>query len=172
MACAHWHAVHVQKWWLQYFWQKKHFLLPVFLSTHQAIRIDGRKRETSLNNRHPILPRHGIYTPCTSNTMATQGSPDGTTTSLLLMVVDTRPIRLQQPIAHRGSNNEGNKPILGLSWSARDMKRINPRAHTVGSLSNVVLLRIYWFAQGRLETWVRSRLPKHLNGKKVEIESC
>jgi hypothetical protein len=39
----------------------------------------------------------------------------------------------------------------------------------VGSLSNVALLRIYWFAQGRLESWVGSRLPKHLNNKKVEI---
>jgi hypothetical protein len=45
------------------------------------------------------------------------------------------------------------------------------RAH-VGSLSNAVLLRKYWFAQGRLDTWVGSRLPKHLNYKKVEIVSC
>ncbi|KAN0105730.1 hypothetical protein V8E52_010742 [Russula decolorans] len=42
------------------------------------------------------------------------------------------------------------------------------RTH-MGSLSNAALLRIYWFAQGRLETWVRSRLPKHLNDKEVEI---
>ena len=40
----------------------------------------------------------------------------------------------------------------------------------IGSLSNAALLRVYWFAQGRLETWVGSRLPKHLN-KKVEIVS-
>jgi hypothetical protein len=45
------------------------------------------------------------------------------------------------------------------------------RAH-VGSLSNSALLRIYWFAQGLLETWVGSRLPKHLNNKKLEIVSC
>ena len=53
-----------------------------------------------------------------------------------------------------------------LHWNefARD------RAH-VGSLSNVALLRIYWFAQGRLDTWVGSRLPKHLNYKKVETVS-
>ena len=44
------------------------------------------------------------------------------------------------------------------------------RAH-VGSLSNVALLRIYWFAHGRVETWVGSRLPKQLNYKKVEIVS-
>jgi len=44
------------------------------------------------------------------------------------------------------------------------------RAH-VGSLSNAALLRVYWFAQGRLDTWVGSRLPKHLNYKKVEIVS-
>ena len=44
------------------------------------------------------------------------------------------------------------------------------RAH-VGSLSNLALLRIYWFAHGRLETWVGSRLSKHLNYKKVEIVS-
>jgi hypothetical protein len=41
----------------------------------------------------------------------------------------------------------------------------------VGSLSNVALLRVYWFAQGRLDTCVGSRLPKHLNNKKVEIVS-
>ena len=45
------------------------------------------------------------------------------------------------------------------------------RAH-VGSLSSVMLLRAYWFAQGQLETWVGSRLPKHLKNKKVEIVSC
>ena len=44
------------------------------------------------------------------------------------------------------------------------------RAH-VGSLSNVALLRIYWFAQGQLDTWVGSKLPKHLNYKKVETVS-
>jgi len=44
------------------------------------------------------------------------------------------------------------------------------RAH-VGSLSNAALLRVYWFAQGRLDTWVGSRLPKHLNHKKVQIVS-
>jgi hypothetical protein len=41
----------------------------------------------------------------------------------------------------------------------------------VGSLSNVALLRVYWFAQGRLDTWVGSRLPKQLNHKKLEIVS-
>ena len=41
----------------------------------------------------------------------------------------------------------------------------------VGSLSNVALLRIYWFAHGRVEAWVGSRLPKHLSHKKVEIVS-
>jgi hypothetical protein len=53
-----------------------------------------------------------------------------------------------------------------LHWNefARD------RVH-VGSLSNAALLRVYWFAQGRLDTWVGSRLPKHLNYKKVEVVS-
>ena len=41
----------------------------------------------------------------------------------------------------------------------------------VGSLSNVALLRVYWFAHGRMEACVGSRLPKHLNHKKVEIVS-
>ena len=41
----------------------------------------------------------------------------------------------------------------------------------VGSLSNAALFRMYWFAQGLLETWVGSRHPKHLNNKKVEIVS-
>jgi hypothetical protein len=44
------------------------------------------------------------------------------------------------------------------------------RAH-VGSLSNAALLRVYWFAQGRLDSWVGSRLPKHINYKKVEVVS-
>jgi len=35
----------------------------------------------------------------------------------------------------------------------------------------VALLRIYWFVQGRLETWVGARLAKHLYNKKVEIVS-
>jgi len=54
-----------------------------------------------------------------------------------------------------------------LDWSVffRD------RAH-IESVSNAALLRVYWFAQGRLETWVGSRLPKQLNNKKVEIVSC
>jgi hypothetical protein len=39
----------------------------------------------------------------------------------------------------------------------------------VGSLSNAALLRTYWFAQGRMESWAGSRLPKYLNNKKVEI---
>jgi hypothetical protein len=53
-----------------------------------------------------------------------------------------------------------------LNWNefARD------HAH-VGSLSNAALLRIYWFAQVQLDGWVGTRLPKHLNGKKVEIVS-
>ena len=46
------------------------------------------------------------------------------------------------------------------------------RDHThVGSLSNAALLRIYWFAQGRLETSVGSRLLNLLNNMKVEIVS-
>jgi hypothetical protein len=61
--------------------------------------------------------------------------------------------------------NEFMKDTLNWNEFYRD------RAH-VGSLSNAALLRIYWFAQGRLETWVGSRLPKHLNNKKVEIVSC
>ena len=56
------------------------------------------------------------------------GSPDGTTPYLLLMVADTCPIRLQQPIVHhRRFNNEGSKPIPSLSWVAQDMKRTSPR---------------------------------------------
>jgi hypothetical protein len=111
---------------------KIHFLLSLpILPKHQAMGLataSERPASVRYNNHHSALPRHGIYTPCTSNTMATRGlgrSPDGTTTSLL-MVVDTRPIRLQH-IAHRESNNEGRKTILGLSWIARDMKRTNPR---------------------------------------------
>jgi hypothetical protein len=44
------------------------------------------------------------------------------------------------------------------------------RTH-VGSLNNVALLSAYWFAQKRLESWVESRLSKHLNYKIVEVVS-
>jgi hypothetical protein len=165
-----------------------------------------------------------------SNTLAAHGSQDGTTRSLLLMVVDTCPIRLQQPIVQRvqqrreqthsgsfldRSGHETDQPLssvvrsrLGPSdgcSSDRKMSSLlqpppamegSQRMHDkvasflqdkfmedalewnefsrdcahVGSLSNAALLRIYWFAQGRLETWVGSRLPK-LNNKKMEIVS-
>jgi hypothetical protein len=41
----------------------------------------------------------------------------------------------------------------------------------IGSLNNVMLLRVYWFAQRQLDHWVGSRAPQHLNYKKVEIVS-
>ena len=53
---------------------------------------------------------------------------------------------------------------LGWNEFSRD------RAH-VGSLNNVALLTAYWFAQKRLESWVDSRLPKHLNYKIVGVVS-
>jgi hypothetical protein len=59
--------------------------------------------------------------------MASHGSPVGIAPSLLLMVVDTCPIHLHERIVHRGPNNEGSKPILGLYWFTRDMKRTGPR---------------------------------------------
>ncbi|KAH9952977.1 hypothetical protein BC827DRAFT_197193 [Russula dissimulans] len=53
----------------------------------------------------------------------------------------------------------------------RDWKEFSREHARVGSLSNVALLRIYWFAQEQLDYWVGSRLPNHLNYKKVEIVS-
>ena len=44
-----------------------------------------------------------------------------------------------------------------------------PPTRVKKTISNAALLRIYWLAQGRLETWVGSGLPKHLNNKKVEV---
>ena len=41
----------------------------------------------------------------------------------------------------------------------------------IKSLSNVVLLKIYWYAQGRLDDWVGAWTPEHLHRKKVEIVS-
>lgn len=52
------------------------------------------------------------------------------------------------------------------TWDWKEFDREHAR---VGSLSNVELLRIYWFAQEQLDYWVDSRLPRHLNYKKVEI---
>jgi hypothetical protein len=72
--------------------------------------------------------------------MAAHGSPDGTTPYLLLMVVDTYPIRLQHPIVHSESNNEESKLILGLSWIARDMKRTYARVP--GRLAGRTPLRV------------------------------
>ncbi|KAH9054188.1 hypothetical protein EDB87DRAFT_120441 [Lactarius vividus] len=37
------------------------------------------------------------------------------------------------------------------------------------SLSNAVLLKIYWYAQGRLDDWVGAWTPRHLYHKKVEM---
>jgi hypothetical protein len=41
----------------------------------------------------------------------------------------------------------------------------------IGSLSNVMLLRIYWFAQEQVDKWLGTRAPPHLNYKEVEIVS-
>src|SRR6266849_4483621 len=86
-----------------------------------------RPASVRCSNRQSVLPLHGACSPCTNNTMTAHGSRDGTTPSLLLMVVDICLIRLQQRIVHRRSNNEESKPILGLSWIGRDMKRTNHR---------------------------------------------
>ena len=39
----------------------------------------------------------------------------------------------------------------------------------IKSLSNAMLLKIYWYAQGRLDDWVGAWTPEHLHHKKVEI---
>ena len=42
----------------------------------------------------------------------------------------------------------------------------------IRSLSNAVLLKVYWYAQGRLDDWVGAWTPEHLqHHKKVEIVS-
>jgi hypothetical protein len=75
-----------------------------------------------------------------------------------------------------GSQRMHDKVVSFLQDSFMDSDTVHwneftrDRAH-VGSLSNAALLRVYWFAQGWLDTWVGSRLPKHLNYKKVEIVS-
>ena len=91
-----------------------------------------RPASARCNDRHSVLPRHGVCPLCTSNIMGlwppTKSrrnnpifSPDGGG-------YRTCPIRPQQPIVrHRGLNNEGSKPILSLSWIAQDMKRTSSR---------------------------------------------
>ncbi len=39
----------------------------------------------------------------------------------------------------------------------------------IRSLSNAMLLKIYWYAQGRLDDWVGAWTPEHLHHKKVEM---
>ncbi len=39
----------------------------------------------------------------------------------------------------------------------------------IRSLSNATLLKIYWYAQGRLDDWVGAWTPRHLHHKKVEM---
>ena len=39
----------------------------------------------------------------------------------------------------------------------------------IRSLSNAMLLKIYWYAQGRLDDWVGASIPEYLQHKKVEI---
>jgi hypothetical protein len=66
----------------------------------------GRPASVRCNNRHSVLPRHGIFSRHTSNTLAAHESQDGTTRSLLLMVVE---YMSDSPPAER------TKSILGLS---------------------------------------------------------
>jgi len=79
------------------------------------------------------------------------------------------------PATIEGSRHMHDKAVSFLRdkfmEDALDWNEFSRDRAQVGSLSNVALLRIYWFAQGRLESWVGSRLPKHLNNKKVEIVS-
>ena len=101
-----------------------------------------------------------------SGMMATQGSSDRSRTSSLLQ---------PPPIPTEGPQRMHDKAVSFLRDDfMKDTVHWNEFARDraqVGSLSNVALLRIYWFAHGRVEAWVGSRLPKHLNHKKVEIVS-
>ena len=95
-----------------------------------------------------------------------QGSSDRSRTSSLLQ---PPPIPMESPQRMHDKavsflRDDFMKDTVHWNEFARDRAQ-------VGSLSNVALLRIYWFAHGRVEAWVGSRLPKHLNHKKVEIVS-
>jgi hypothetical protein len=69
-----------------------------------------RERPASVrcDNRHSVLPRQKICPPCRSNTVAAHGSSDGTTPSLLLMLVDTCTIRLPQVQQRREQTHSGS----------------------------------------------------------------
>ena len=83
--------------------------------------VSERPASARCNNRHSVLPRHGVCPLYTSNIMAAHGSPDGTTPYLLLrlMVVDTCPIRLQQPIVHHRVQRR-REQTYSESFLARD----------------------------------------------------
>jgi hypothetical protein len=103
-----------------------------------------------------------------SRSKAAQGSSSSDRTMSSLLQPPPAPMEASQRMHDKVASflqNSFMEDTLDWNEFSRD------RAH-VGSLSNAALLRIYWFVQGRLETWVGSRLPKHLNNKKVEIVSC
>jgi hypothetical protein len=51
---------------------------------------------------------------------------------------------------------------------ASGWNEFSPNCTQIRSLSNAILLKIYWYAQGRLDDWVGAWTPEYLHHKKVE----
>ena len=126
-------------------------------SDHKGAR--KRKREPSLSHMQLGTPEscklpNAIDSPATARSLSTSHDHYGRTSKS----------RRNDSISSFDSGYVSDLDTVYWNEFARDRAQ-------VGSLSNVALLRIYWFAHGRVEAWVGSRLPKHLNHKKVEIVS-
>lgn len=137
------------------------------LAANRSQRVHQRREQTHSGS---FLDRSGYETDQPSPSVVVRARPGSSFSDRKMSSL------LQPPPAPENSQRMHDKVASflrdifmedALDWNefCRD------RAH-VGSLSNVTLLRIYWFAQGRLDIWVGSRLPKYLNNKKVEIVSC
>ena len=132
--------------------------------THSGSFLDRSGYETDQPSQSIVRARPG---PSNLSNAARGSSSSDRTMSLLL----------QPPLAPtEGSQRMHDKVASFLRdefmEDTQDWNEFCRDRARVGSLSNAALLRIYWFAQRRLETWVGSRLPKHLNNnKKVEIVS-
>src|SRR6266852_9829040 len=131
--------------------------------THSGSFLDRSGYETDQPSLSVIRARPGP----SNRSNDAQGSSSSDRKMISLLQPPPAPMEASQRMHDKVASFLENRFMEDtLDWNefSRDCAR-------VGSLSNVALLRIYWFSQGRLETWVESRLPKHLNNKKVELVS-
>jgi len=145
-------------------------------ATYRSQRVQQRREQTHSGS---FLDRSGYETdpdqPSPSVARARPGPSSGSNTAQGSSSSDRKMSSLLQPppTPMEGPQRKHDNVVSFLQdkfmEDTLDWNEFSRDCAHVGSLSNAALLRIYWFAQGLLEIWVGSRLPKHLNNKKVEI---